>query len=90
MHITLANIYMHLVASVCMVIGCLSLVYTQICAYIGAFWLAFGPVLHHCSPRRGESPTTPRELHETAKCKRNVGQTLQHLASALHLEVEAK
>ena len=23
------------------------LVHTQICAYIGAFWLEFGPILHH-------------------------------------------
>ena len=55
-------------------------------AYVDSFWLSFGPILHHCSPRRGELPTTPRELRETAKCKCNIGQTLQHLASVSHLE----
>ena len=31
---------------------------------------------------------TPSKLHKTAKCKHNIGQTLQHLESALHLEVK--
>ena len=53
--------------------------------YIGVFWLAFGLVLHHCFPRQGESPTNPRELCETAKCKCDIGQTLQNLVSTLHL-----
>ena len=59
--------------------------YTHIYAYIGVFWLAFGLVPYHCSPWRGEFPMTPRELRETEKCKHNIGQTLQHLVSALHL-----
>ena len=46
MHITLENIYMHLFLSLCMVICCYMLVYTQISTYIDAFWLAFGPILH--------------------------------------------
>ena len=46
MYITLENIYMHLVASFFMVIYRKMLVYAQICAYIDAFWVAFGPVLH--------------------------------------------
>ena len=37
---------------------------------------------------RGESPTTPGELHKTAKCKQNIRQTLPYLASASHLEVQ--
>ena len=56
--------------------------------YIGAFWLAFSPILHHCFPQQGQLPMTPRKLCETAKCKCNIGQILQHLASALHLEAE--
>ena len=64
------------------------LLYTQIYVYIGAFWLAFGLILYHCSPQRGESPTTPRELPKTAKCKCNIGHTVQHLASALYLEAQ--
>ena len=38
----------------------------------GVFWLAFGLVLHHCSPWQGESPMIPRELSETAKYKCNI------------------
>ena len=64
------------------------LIYMQIYAYIGAFWIAFGLILYHCSPRRGESPTTPRELCKTVKCKRNIGRTLQNLVSESHLEVK--
>ena len=47
MHITLDK---HIYASCCIFLHgylLLMLVYTQIYAYIGAFWLAFGPVLHH-------------------------------------------
>ena len=79
-------IYIYLIASLCMFICILLLIHTQIYAYIGAFLLAFGPVLYHCSPQRGESPTTPRELHKTTKCKCNVGQALQHIVSVLHLK----
>ena len=43
--------------------------YTKIYAYIGVFWLVFVLILHHCSPWRGESPMTSRELNKTAKCK---------------------
>ena len=62
------------------------LIITQIYAYIGAFLLAFGPILYHCSPQRAESPTTPRELRKTAKYKHNIGQTLQHFALVSHLK----
>ena len=60
----------------------------QIYSYIGAFLLAFGPILHNCSPHQGESPRTLRELYKTANCKSNIGQTLQYSVSALHLEVQ--
>ena len=46
MHITLENIYMHLFSFFCMVVYVYMLIYMQIYAYIGAFWLVFGPVLH--------------------------------------------
>ena len=64
------------------------LIYTQIYAYIGVYWLAFGPILHYCSPQRRELPTTPRELCKTAKCKHKIGPTLQYLVLALHLRVQ--
>ena len=79
---------MYLIGSFCAFIYALLLLYMQIYAYIGAFWLAFGPILHHCSPQQGEQPTTPRELCKSAKCKRNIGQTLQHLVSISHLEAQ--
>ena len=56
--------------------------------YIGAFWLAFGLFLHHCSPKRAELPTTPRELRRTVKYKHKIGQTLYNLASVLYLEAQ--
>ena len=64
------------------------LLYTLIYASIGVFWLAFGLILHHCSPWQGESPMAPRELHETTKCKHNIILTLQHSVSALHLKTQ--
>ena len=88
MHIQVAYINMHLIAPLCMFICALLLIYMQIYTYVNAFRLAFGLILYHCSPQQGESPTTPRELWETAKCKHNVGQTLQLLVSALHFEVQ--
>ena len=60
----------------------------QIYVYIDVFWLAFGLIPHHCSPKLREWPTTLRKLHETAKGKSNVGQMPQHSASALYLEVQ--
>ena len=65
------------------------LLYTQIYAYIDVFWLAFDLILYHCSLQQGESPTTPRELRKTAKCKRNIGQTLQQSVSESNLEVQS-
>ena len=61
----------------------------QIYVYIGAFWLAFGLILHHCSPWRGESPKTPRELRKTAKCKCKIGKILQILVSELYFEAQS-
>ena len=69
-----------------MYIYTLVLLFMQIYAYIGVFWLAFDLLLYHCSPRQGELPMAPRELCKSAKCKLNIGQTLLHLALALYLE----
>ena len=77
---------MHYSASIFMVIYAYMLPYICIYAYIDVFWLLFGLILHYCSPRGGESPMNPRELPKTAKYKCNIGQILQHSASALHLE----
>ena len=60
----------------------------QIYAYISVFWLALDLILYHCFPQRGELPTTPRELHEIAKYKCNIGHTLQHSVSPLYLEAQ--
>ena len=78
-------LYIYAFYTTCMYIYlCLyALTYSYICIY-RCFWLAFGLILYHCSAQQGESPTTPRELRKTAKYKRNIGQTLQQLASALH------
>ena len=56
--------------------------------YIGVFGLYLGLALHHCSPQQGELPMTPRELYKTTKCKCNISYILQHLESAMHLEVQ--
>ena len=50
--------------------------YTGLFVYIGVFWLLFGLVLHHCSPRGGELPKTPKQLFKTSKYKCNIGQML--------------
>ena len=51
MHIQIENIflYIHHVASIGMFIYTSILLYTQIYAYIGVFWLTFGLVLNHTS-----------------------------------------
>ena len=76
---------MHPIAPVCMLNCSFMPLYTRIYAYIGVFWLTFGLILYHCSPWQEELPMTPRELCKTAKCKHNIGQTLQHLVLALNL-----
>ena len=53
---------MHYITYICKFICAYMLLYICKYVYIGVFWLAFNLVLHHCSPRQGESPTMPREL----------------------------
>ena len=46
MNIQVAYINMHLFEPLCVFICALFLIYTQIYAYLGAFWIVFGHVLH--------------------------------------------
>ena len=62
------------------------------CIYYNYIYMYFNLnlyfILYHCSPQRGELPTTPRKLCKTNKCKQNTGQTLGHLVSVSNSGVQ--
>ena len=88
MYIQVLNTYINFTSPILTLIYAYMLLYSYIYANIGVFWLVFKVFYHLTSllPWQGALPTTPSELCKAAKCKCNIGQISQHLASALHFK----